>query len=88
MVCYCKLNNATKLSEFIYSDKLANLHINRDCLIYLANLQEYYYTCALFFTACSVFLLYLVDLMGAFQKIKEIAFSEWYFSGWMEINST
>ena len=38
------------------------------------------YTCALFFTACSVFLVYLDDNMRAFEKIRGLVILEWYFS--------
>ena len=46
------------------------------------------YTCALFFTACSIFLLYMDDVMHAFEKIRELVIWGWYFSGRMETIST
>ena len=36
-----------------------------------------------FFTACSIFLLYLDDVMGAFEK-RELVIWNWYFSGRMD----
>ena len=41
------------------------------------------YMCFIF-TACSIFLLYLDDVMRAFEKIKELVILDWYFSGRME----
>ena len=51
----------------------------------LVDLQQY--TCALFFTACNIFLLYLDDVMHAFEKVRGLVIQGWYFSGRMEINS-
>ena len=42
----------------------------------------------LFFTACSIFLVYLYDVMHAFEKIRELVILDWYFSGRIEITST
>ena len=35
------------------------------------------------FIACSIFLLYLDDIMCAFEKIRELVNLDWYFSGRM-----
>ena len=40
------------------------------------------------FTACSVFLLYLDDVIHAFKKIRGLVILDWYFSGRMETIST
>ena len=40
-----------------------------------------------FYTACSIFLLYLDDVMHAFEKIRELAILDRYSSGRMEIIS-
>ena len=45
------------------------------------------YAGALFFTACSVLLLYLDD-MHANEKIRELVILDWYFSVTMEVTST
>ena len=34
--------------------------------------------------ACSIFLLYLYDVMHAFEKIRELVIWDWYFSGRIE----
>ena len=46
------------------------------------------YTCALFFTACSIFLLYLDDVMHAFEKNRVLVIWDRYFSGRMQMIST
>ena len=46
------------------------------------------YKCALFFTACNIFLLYLDDVMRAFEKISEFVIRDWYFSARIKTIST
>ena len=41
----------------------------------------------LFFTLCSIFLLYLDEVMHAFEKIWGLVIWDWYFSGRMEKSS-
>ena len=38
--------------------------------------------------ACSIFFLYLDDIMRVFEKIKELVIWDWYFSGRMETINT
>ena len=40
------------------------------------------------FTACSIFLVYLGDVMHAFEKICQLVIWDWYFSGRMEMITT
>ena len=42
------------------------------------------YTCVSFLFACSVFLLYLDDVMRALEKIRGLVILDCYFSGRME----
>ena len=41
-----------------------------------------------FFTACSIFLVYLDGVMHAFEKLRGLVILDWYFRGRMETIST
>ena len=73
-------------------NRLMDVNLKASSLICNCHLERgfspsQWYTCALFFTACSIFLVYLDDVMRAFEKIKELVIWDWYFSGRMETSS-